>query len=341
MRKGRLLPSDVPLLWGQLPESGSTLLMKLLQYFEIIYDVSEEDTQTRYYFVPHMLEADKPDCSVLWPPNDEKQAQFQRSFALATLPVGLMSRILLRMISSTKVRIAWQYGTRRLPSQCSSWSPLVCICTPPVSAPVCRTDLMPPLPPLGMILQYGDQFANVVLLPAHKTLRVTVRRPRAVAQTVPLLNTIVEVVDALCTKWFSVRVTKFVTCPHCLGVPLPAVGTPPIEPHEFKLHELELEVARGATHTRCPVKGADVEIRHMIPNFVRTARRSVHCVLTCLFSPCQIANVSKLRLVATELQVGKEIGRVRRRVVTQRSRRTHRGRLAACMRVRGGARRWL
>lgn len=295
----------MPLLWGQLPESGSTLLMKLLQYFEIIYDVSEEDTQTRYYFVPHMLEADKPDCSVLWPPNDEKQAQFQRSFALATLPVGLMNRILLRMISSTKVRIAWQYGTRPPPANCADAHFLtsVCVCTALVRLCVAR-DLFR-YAPLGMILQYGDQFANVVLLPAHKTLRVTVRRPRSMAQTVPLLNTIVEVVDALCTKWFSVRVTKFVTCPHCLGMPLTAAGAPSMELHEFKLHELELEVARGATHTRCPVKGADVEIRHMIPNFVRSTRRSVHRLLTFaffFFADCQRveAPLSRLRVADRE-----------------------------------------
>ena len=50
------MPSDVPQLWGQLPESGSSLLLKLLQYFEIIYYVSEDDVHSRYYLVPHLLE---------------------------------------------------------------------------------------------------------------------------------------------------------------------------------------------------------------------------------------------------------------------------------------------
>jgi hypothetical protein len=56
VRKGHLLPNDVSQLWGQLPESGSQLLLKVLQYFEIIYHVQEEDARSRYYLVPHLLE---------------------------------------------------------------------------------------------------------------------------------------------------------------------------------------------------------------------------------------------------------------------------------------------
>lgn len=43
-------------LWGQLPEAGSSLLLKLLQYFEIIYHVQEDEAGGRYYLVPHLLE---------------------------------------------------------------------------------------------------------------------------------------------------------------------------------------------------------------------------------------------------------------------------------------------
>lgn len=75
-----------------------------------------------------------------------------------------MSRILIRMTRSAKVRLAWQNG---------------------------------------MILQYADQFAYIVLLPREKLLRVTVRRPRAITGGVPLLNTCNEVVDALCTSHSS------------------------------------------------------------------------------------------------------------------------------------------
>ena len=142
-----------------------------------------------------------------------------------------MSRILIRMSRSAKVRLAWQNG---------------------------------------MILQYADQFAYIVLLPREKHLRVTVRRPRAITGGVPLLNTCVEVVDALCTKWFSVRVTRLVTCYHCLMAPA-------AHPHDFKLADLELDLARGALTVRCPVKNANVEIRNMLPTFVRPLALFVLC----------------------------------------------------------------
>lgn len=137
-----------------------------------------------------------------------------------------------------------------------------------------------------MILQYADQFAYIVLLPSQKTLRITVRRPRAVFGAVPLLYTSVDVVEALCTKWFSVRVTKLVSCAHCLAIVPPVQHT-----HDFKLNDLELDVVKGATTVKCPTKNGDVEISSMLPGFVR--------------------EVSKLRLQASEVTVGKEIGRVR------------------------------
>ncbi len=170
-----------------------------------------------------------------------------------------------------------------------------------------------------MILQDAEQLAYILLDSGAKTLHVTVRRPYGKRGAVTLLSTCADVVAALCSKWYSLEMKKFVVCGHCIN------SSGVAEQHLFPAADVELAAAKGANSLHCPVKNGDVELRKMLP---------------------ELAASNPLLVPAADLVIGAEINRVRRScgragsagVLTGAIAREH---LASCTRALCAASWWL
>ena len=139
-KRGKLYPRDLPQIWKEpmYPASIHPVLLELLQRFEILYPIM--DGKERCYLIPNLLPPEKPDFALLWRDYDERQQELARHFVMDFVPIGLMSRFMIRMMQFCKVHSCWQ---------------------------------------LGMVLQHNEEMALVQIHNAKKTLSIAVRRPKA------------------------------------------------------------------------------------------------------------------------------------------------------------------
>lgn len=148
-KKGKLFPRDLPQIWKEpmYPAAIHPVLLELLQRFEILYPIMEG--KEKCYLIPNLLPPEKPDFTLLWRDFDDRQRELARVFVMDFVPIGLMSRFMIRMMQFCKVHSCWQ---------------------------------------LGMVLQHKEEMALVQLNSAKKSLSVAVRRPKQLTGPLELLE---------------------------------------------------------------------------------------------------------------------------------------------------------
>ena len=100
-QNGILLKSNLPQIWRppQYPQKMHQTLIKLLQEFEIIYQLAGDSGETKY-LIPSLLPELRPTIDILWPEYDtiSFKTEFNRSYVIEFVPNGLFSKLMIRFL---------------------------------------------------------------------------------------------------------------------------------------------------------------------------------------------------------------------------------------------------
>eukprot|EP01133_Synstelium_polycarpum_P013612 gene13612-16019_t len=154
-----------------------------------------EENNQRRFIVPSQLPDRRPAFDLLWPPRDQFRIEYNRWYQLNFAPIGLFSRLIIRLLVSKefamKPILYWRNGMVIEASPTSL--PLAAACAPAT--------------------------ALVEMSPGSNTIKISVRSDMRTGRGMAarLLRLIVEIADVLCTCWYSLEASHLVPCPHCIS----------------------------------------------------------------------------------------------------------------------------
>ncbi|EGG17328.1 pleckstrin domain-containing protein [Cavenderia fasciculata] len=186
----------------------------------IINNISTFNLQK--FIIPSQLPDKRPQFDLLWLPRDQFRVEYNRWFHLTFIPIGLFSRLLIRLLVSRefimKPNLYWRNG------------------------------LVIEAAPAGTMAAYGHVPATalVELHPAMMMIKIAVRGDRRAGRTMAakLLRLIVEITDILCSSWYHLESVQLVPCPHCI---FKAKANTTL----FTLNDCEASASRGEWFVCC------------------------------------------------------------------------------------------
>ncbi|KAH3760195.1 leucinerich repeat kinase [Pelomyxa schiedti] len=120
VRDGRLVAAALPLLWKSFPPASHATMLSLLEKFNILYpldrSLAEGKNMAAEYLVPCLLPINEPsvESDALWPATVSPHSfqQHSRRFLFQSVPMGLMGRLLARILHLPQIgrTIYWRNG---------------------------------------------------------------------------------------------------------------------------------------------------------------------------------------------------------------------------------------
>eukprot|EP01105_Mastigella_eilhardi_P027516 TRINITY_DN851_c0_g1_i1.p1 TRINITY_DN851_c0_g1~~TRINITY_DN851_c0_g1_i1.p1 ORF type:complete len:1985 (+),score=446.84 TRINITY_DN851_c0_g1_i1:529-5955(+) len=114
VREGVLLAASLPLVWKSFPPASHSIMLSLLEKFNIMYPLNLRSGTPSEYLVPCLLPTAEPtsECLKLWPETATSVVQHTRQLVFDSLPMGLMGRLVTRVLHMPSIArtVYWRNG---------------------------------------------------------------------------------------------------------------------------------------------------------------------------------------------------------------------------------------
>lgn len=274
---GILYSDSLDLIWhhtSEFPKHLHPFLLTLLQNFEIIYPLADhciaaltgtQDAKAnelgkhaspapsgKAYLVPCLL-SERSQLPSIWlqpAPADS----FNRVFQFKFIPHGLFPRLIVQLLrKADDILHTWKYGI---------------VLTIGNSYLACVQDLRGK----RIIVEARSMFAGATASEDDGSSSEPEWAQQGLAA--------VRAVDAVCSFWFCVHVTKFVACNHCLDEQrrgLLDTSKPLTSVHLFPQSQLEVSILNGKEKLVCPNGNVTMPINQIAPSMAISARDTNVC----------------------------------------------------------------